>query len=134
MTGASLTWVGKWHPVAERFPMLSEEELRRLADSITETGQIHPCLMTPDGLGLDGRNRVAACKIAGVKPEWAVTDADPVGVIIAGNVNHRHMTIGQQAMAASIGMEAQRLRVRPDGQRAGRAMEAWKRSRGSRYF
>ena len=107
----SRTWTGEWHPVAERFPMLSEEEIRRLADSITETGQIHPCLMTPDGLGLDGRNRVAACKIAGVEPQWDVTKGDPVGVIIAGNVNHRHMTSGQQAMAVAIGMQAQGLRV-----------------------
>lgn len=102
-------WNGAWHPVAERFPMLSEEELRRLAESITETGQLHACLMGPDGLGLDGRNRVAACKIIGAEPQWAVTEADPVGVIIAGNVRHRHMTVGQQAMAAAIGMEAQEL-------------------------
>ena len=51
----SAAWAGTWHPVAERFPMLAEEELRRLADSITETGQLHPCLMTPVGTGLDGR-------------------------------------------------------------------------------
>lgn len=107
----SAAWAGTWHPVAERFPMLTEEELRRLADSITETGQLHPCLMTPDGTGLDGRNRVAACKIAGVEPQWDVTEAEPIGVIIAGNVRHRHLTLSQQAMATAIGMEAQGLRV-----------------------
>lgn len=104
-------WNGAWHPLAQRFPMLSEEELRRMAESIAEAGQLHPCLVTPDGLGLDGRNRVAACKIAGVEPAWSVTEADPVSVIIAGNVRHRHMTTAQQAMATAVGMEAQGLRA-----------------------
>jgi len=98
----SPVWNGEWHPFAERFPMLSEEELRDLAESIKETGQIHPCVMTTEGLGLDGRNRVAACRIAGVEPEWTVSTANPAGLIVAANVRHRHLSLGQRAMATAM--------------------------------
>lgn len=97
-----IKWNGEWHPFAQRFPMLSEDELRDLAASIKETGQLHPCVMAPDGLGLDGRNRVAACRMAGVDPEWTVSEGAPAAVIVAANVRHRHLSLGQRAMATAM--------------------------------
>jgi hypothetical protein len=108
--GIVTKWNGKWHPLAERFAMLSEEEVRQLAASITEAGQLSPCLMTPEGLGLDGRNRVAACAIAEVDPRWEVTKARPGSVIIGSNVRKRHMTLQQQAMAVGLDLMEQGLR------------------------
>lgn len=99
---AKVTWNGEWHPFAERFPMLSEQELRDMAESIKETGQLHACVMNPDGLGLDGRNRVAACRIAGVEPEWTVNAGNPMSIIIAANVHHRFLSTGQRAMAVAV--------------------------------
>jgi hypothetical protein len=75
-------WSGEWHPLAERFPMLTEDELREMAASIAERGQYVPCRMSSDGLGLDGRNRVAACALAEVEPIWEVYDGDAVAFII----------------------------------------------------
>ncbi len=100
-------WNGQWHPYAERFPMLAEEEIRQLAESIKDAGQIHPCVMAADGLGLDGRNRVAACRIAGVEPTWEVYKGDPIDLVMAVNLSHRHMTLAQRAMAAAVGLVEQ---------------------------
>lgn len=103
-------WNGQWHPFAERFPMLGEQELRDMAASIAETGQLHPCVMASDGLGLDGRNRVAACRIAGVEPTWTVNDGNPMSIIIAANVHHRFLTTGQRAMAVAVELVEKEMR------------------------
>lgn len=104
-------WNGKWHPYAERFRMRSEAEIRMLAEDIKQNGQAAPCVMTKDGLGLDGRNRVAACRIAGVEPEWVVYEGDnPVARIMSLNLGSRDYTTGQKAMMTAIGLVEQGLR------------------------
>jgi hypothetical protein len=107
---SDIEWSGKWHPFAERFPMLSEQELRDMAESIKETGQLNACVMNPNGLGLDGRNRVAACRIAGVEPAWTVNGGNPMGIIIAANVHHRFLSTGQRAMAVAVELADKGLR------------------------
>ena len=105
-------WTGAWHPLAERFPMVGEDELRDMASSITDHGQFVPCVMDPNGLGLDGRNRVAACELAGVAPEWQMYDGDPVAFIVQVNGDRRHLTTGQRAMAVAIGLQGSRVNGR----------------------
>lgn len=105
-----MSWNGEWHPLAERFPLLSEDEIREMAESIAERGQYVPCRMTPEGLGLDGRNRVAACAIAGVAPSWEPYEGEPVPFIIEVNAERRHLTTGQRAMAVAIGLVEEGLR------------------------
>lgn len=95
-------WTGEWHPFAERFPMYSEERLRSLAENLKEVGQLHACTMTPDGLGLDGRNRIAACRIAGVEPRWEIAEGNPWTVILGANVQTRDLSLGQRAMATAM--------------------------------
>jgi hypothetical protein len=60
--------------------------------------------MAADGLGLDGRNRVAACKLADVEPRWEVYEGDAVSFIVEVNGDRRHLTTGQRAMAVAIGL------------------------------
>ncbi|MCC7234893.1 MAG: ParB N-terminal domain-containing protein [Bryobacterales bacterium] len=55
----------KAHPAAELFPMMTEAELRQLAEDIKAHGLADPITML-DGMILDGRNRFEACKRAGV--------------------------------------------------------------------
>ena len=51
---------------------------------------------------LDGRNRLAACKIAGVEPEFvSVNGADPVALSVSLNVKRRNLTKSQTAIAAA---------------------------------
>ena len=111
-----VVWNGKWHPYAERFRMRSEAEIRMLAEDIKENGQAAPCVMTKDGLGLDGRNRVAACRIAGIEPEWVVYEGDnPVARIMSLNLGSRDYTTGQKAMMTAIGLVEQGLRHTESG-------------------
>lgn len=91
------------HPDADRFPLMSEAQLRKLADSIGEDGLFHAIVLDDQDRILDGRNRYRACKIAGVKPrfERASPGDDPLGYVIRANVDRRHLTDDQTAMVAA---------------------------------
>lgn len=65
----------RFHPACLLFPPIGDEELQALAADIKRRGLLHP-IITHEGLILDGRNRLAACEIAGVEPsyeEWTGT-------------------------------------------------------------
>jgi ParB-like chromosome segregation protein Spo0J len=100
------TFTGEIHPLADAFPMLGDEDLDALAQSIRADGLQHPLVLDPDGVLLDGRNRLAACEIAGVQPAFVTYDGDPVGLIVAENMQRRHLTAGQRAM---LGAQARRF-------------------------
>lgn len=53
----------KIHPLADSYPMLSDEELKALADDIDTHGQAEPVVMSSDCVLLDGRNRLAAIEL-----------------------------------------------------------------------
>lgn len=93
------------HPAADLFPMLDDTELRELADDIAANGLHEPLWVWDDpGRGpvlLDGRNRLAACKLAGVRPATrAYIGDDPVSFVISENVRRRHLTAMQKAGVA----------------------------------
>jgi ParB-like chromosome segregation protein Spo0J len=88
------------HPPADTFPMMSDGELKELAEDIKKNGQREPVVFVEiDGERtlIDGRNRLAACAMVGVKP-WATTatelkdDAAIWAFIISHNVHRRHLT------------------------------------------
>jgi site-specific DNA-methyltransferase (adenine-specific) len=84
------------HPVAALFPMLPEAELNDLALDIKANGLQQPIVMQADTL-LDGRNRLAACERAGVKPTFTEYKGDsPVAFIIGVNLHRRHLDQGQK--------------------------------------
>ena len=88
------------HPAAEIFPMLSDEELDSLAVDIKTHGLRHPLVMHEREL-LDGRNRLAACKIAGVAPSFVEYEGDsPVSFVISVNIKRRQLDASQRACVA----------------------------------
>lgn len=90
------------HPVADLFPMLADDELGELAADITERGLLQPIILDAEGRILDGRNRLAACHLAGLEPRFETYDGDdPDGYALAVNIARRHLTKGQQAMIAA---------------------------------
>ena len=90
---------GKTHPVAEMFPMLPDDELDELAADIGTNGLNNPIVLDPQGTLLDGRNRLEACKRAGVKPAYtALNGQDPAAFILSQNINRRHLSQGQRAI------------------------------------
>jgi transposase len=63
----------KVHPAADLFPRMSEDELRELGEDIKANGLRSPIVLTDDML-LDGRNRLDAMELVGVKFELRGTD------------------------------------------------------------
>jgi len=89
------------HPLAGLFPMLSDDELRQLADDIETRGQEEPVWLL-DGKILDGRNREAACALIGIDA-WTkdYEGKDPLGFVLSLNLRRRHLTESQRAMVAA---------------------------------
>jgi len=78
--------------------MMDEAKLRELADDIAKNGQLVPVWLY-EGKILDGRNRWAACKIAGVEPKTKeYTGDEPTAFAVSLNDRRRHM--GKSALAA----------------------------------
>jgi DNA modification methylase/ParB-like chromosome segregation protein Spo0J len=107
----------RWHPAAEAFEMLPEKKgkknvysIEELAESIRDKGLLHPIKYWQDPADgkfwkVDGRNREAACKAAGVKPRYTQARL-PVGLNIVEyiqieNGDRRHLTASQKAMSAA---------------------------------
>ena len=89
------------HPAAELLPLIQGEEFDALVASIKEHGLTHPVVVDADGVLLDGRNRLRACKVAKVEPRSAVyRGKDVIDYIVRVNVQRRHLTVGQRALLA----------------------------------
>lgn len=90
------------HPIADIFPMMSDDELSELAEDIKTNGLIHP-IVTKAGVIIDGRNRLRACEIAGIAPEFVEFETDNIeAFIVSVNLARRNLTKGQQAMALAM--------------------------------
>lgn len=114
------------HPAAQLFPMLPETQLLELAEDIKGNGLKHP-IVRHEGKVLDGRNRLEACKLAGVEPrfeEWN-GKGSATAYAISANVKRRHLTPSQLAMVAADALhlfEAEaKVRQREGARRGGKA-------------
>lgn len=85
------------HPAADVFPMFSQGRLQELADDIRAVGQREPIRLYKGEI-LDGRNRYAACKLAGIEPQFeSVSDAiDPWSYVWSLNGERRDLTAEQR--------------------------------------
>ncbi len=93
----------KPHRFAEIFPMLPYDELNELAENIKHHGLLDPIIIYENDI-LDGRNRYAACKIAGVAPKMKLFQGDDEAAlqfVAAHNLHRRHLTASQRAIAAA---------------------------------
>jgi len=93
----------KWHIYSELFPMLDDGDLQKLADDIAANGQHEPVIVDEKGLILDGRNRSAACTLAGITPTTRVfkgDDAEKLAYVLSLNLHRRHLDTAQRAMVA----------------------------------
>lgn len=100
------------HEYADMFPMATPEELEDLTASVATVGLINPIVVTPDGLILDGRNRLEACKRAGVEPVFVERDGDDddykefvIGVNTTGRRESMTVQIAAAATALILGHE-----------------------------
>ncbi len=99
----------EFHDIAKIFPLMAEDEIADLGESIKRSGQREDIVLL-DGKVLDGRNREAACFLVGVTPRYRVFDmetdgADPVRFVLDTNLERRHLTSSQKAAAATDALE-----------------------------
>ena len=120
-----MTWTT--HPAADLFPVMTDDELRELADDISIHGLIEPvwlCDQDGETLLLDGRNRVKACAMVGVNVTTRLADGDPIAFVVSANIHRRHLTTGQRGMLALAledlyAREAQKRKAQAPGQPRG---------------
>ena len=90
----------EFHPLANLFPLLGDEELDVLAEDIKVNGLTVPIILY-QGKILDGRNRYLACQRAGVIPKFReYIDDTPLAFVLSINLQRRHLTIQQRAEIA----------------------------------
>lgn len=95
------------HPFCSMFPAMVEEDYESLVESIKHNGFLESdpiVLIEVDGemQVLDGRNRLNAAFDADVTPPFVeYTGEDPLGFVMARNMDRRHLTTGQKAALAA---------------------------------
>ncbi len=89
------------HPLCAIFKLMPQPALEELADDIKANGQKLPIILYEHKI-LDGRNRDIACKMVGVKPNYAdYRGSDPLAFVTTANMHRRHMTDADRAIAAA---------------------------------
>jgi ParB-like chromosome segregation protein Spo0J len=90
-----------FHPLAQIFPLLSDDGLQALANDIAQHGLLDEIVLY-EGEILDGRCRYLACDRVGVAPKFNdYVGDDPLGFVISRNVHRRHLTTIQRTFAAA---------------------------------
>jgi hypothetical protein len=87
------------HPLCAMYPEYAPEPLLELAADVKAHGLRDRIALTPDGLLLDGKNRVRACMLAGVEITPGMTEVhqgDPLSFVTSKNDQRRHMTEEQR--------------------------------------
>jgi hypothetical protein len=90
------------HPLAEIWPMMSEEQYQGLLEDIRQHGQVDPVVMY-NGKLLDGRNRLRACTELGIECKFAQlpNGVNPKAWVMSRNHHRRHMTPTQRSAVAA---------------------------------
>lgn len=92
------------HPAATLFPMLAGEAFAELVQDVRQHGVREPVTLDATGRLLDGRNRYAAAKLAGIECPTVIhtgTEAAAVALITSANMRRRHLDVPQRAMIAA---------------------------------
>lgn len=91
----------KFHPYSEIFPLIEGTAFDDLAADIKANG-LRESIWLYKGQILDGRNRFLACRKAGVKATFRkYAGKDPLSFVVSLNVQRRHLSEAQRAMAAA---------------------------------
>lgn len=92
------------HPISRVFPLLDGKELATLAEDIRTNGLNNPIVLF-EGKILDGRNRAAACQMAGIAVqtrEFTGGFLDAAAFVWSENIIRRHLNPGQTAIARAL--------------------------------
>jgi hypothetical protein len=98
------------HPACDLFPLMDAASAAKLAADIRANGLLNSIVLH-EGQIVDGRNRLLACREAGVEPrfvEWSAAYTGDMSIarwIWSSNVERRHMSTDQIA-AVEVAMRA----------------------------
>lgn len=91
----------EFHELANIFPMMTDDEMASLVESVKQGYDSKFPIITFEGKILDGRNRYVACTFAGVEPVYSEWEGgDPVSFVVRANLERRHLSSSQKAMIA----------------------------------
>lgn len=79
------------HPACLAVPPISDEDRKNLDADIAKNGLHEEILLTPDGLLLDGRNRLIACYRGHIEPRFRKVQSEPWGLAYSQNIARRHL-------------------------------------------
>src|SRR5262249_38275842 len=94
----------EFHPLADKFPPMTDTEYDALVADIRAHGQREP-IVTYEGKILDGRNRYHACCELGLEPwtkrfeDVVSTNDSPAAFVVSVNIHRRHLTLEQKQAA-----------------------------------
>jgi N6-adenosine-specific RNA methylase IME4 len=93
------------HPAARIFPLMEGSDYAALVEDIKANGLREPIVRYRDGDQiwiLDGRNRLRACRDAGVEPQWDdYIGSDPIAYAMSMNVHRRHLNETQRSFVGA---------------------------------
>ena len=91
------------HPCADLFPLIEGREFDELVEDIRKFGLRTPILVDGEGRVLDGRNRLRACRQAGVEPHFETWNGrgSEAELVVSMNLHRRHLNESQRAMVAA---------------------------------
>jgi len=88
------------HPLCALIPEPDADDFARLRAAIKQDGLRQPITLYENKI-LDGRSRYRACREAKVAPRFELyTGKDPLGFVLAMNLERRHLTQSQKALVA----------------------------------
>ena len=87
--------------LAYLLPAMDERSFSDLVKSIRAQGLLEPVSVW-HGQIVDGRHRYRACREAGVEPnfDYLADETDPIAFVLAKNLDRRHLSTSQKAVAA----------------------------------
>src|SRR4051812_19643216 len=95
-----------WHPDANLLPLMDNQALAVLAESIEKHGEQEPVVLFENNV-LDGRNRLRTCKLKGLHISSEHFESFQPYVLsscefdFTRNLRRRHLTIDQRAALAA---------------------------------
>ena len=86
-------------------PPLSDEDLENLEESILEEGTLHPFIINPDKVVLDGHHRLIICRRHSINVVPYIersfdTDLEEMEFVISFNLTRRHLSMTQKVELA----------------------------------
>jgi len=83
----------EFHDACLLFDEITDEDFADMVEDIRQHGLLTPITQLPDGRVIDGKNRVRACRQAGVKIRARTyTGTNPIAFVISVNDRRRHST------------------------------------------